>query len=455
MSDAPIHRVQDELCEYLASALQDELPVEVAERAKHHLLDSLAAMLSGSRLLPGQRAIEWVGPQGGTPEASVVGTSIVTTALNAVMANGMFGHADETDDANFEALIHPGCSIVPTALAMAERQHASGRAMLGAVVLGYDIAARMSRALGLEDFRKHGFSTHSIAATFGCATAAGALVGLNPQDNHYLLSYTAQQASGVACWAQDIEHVEKAFDFGAMPARAGITAATMVALGFTGVENVLMTDRGFFAAFDRFARPELLVEGLGHTYEVMNTSIKRWTAGYPIQAPLHAITQLTTDVQLDPSDIESIRVTIGSGGLHSVNRVAMGSIDLRHLMGLMLVDGDVTFESAHDHERVNDPDIAALRGLIVVSGSDELASDPVTKAILEIDSRTHGTLRHHTDAVRGTPSNPMDREDVEAKCRPLIASVLGDGVTDRLIEAVWSIEDVDDIVELRPLLTCS
>ena len=444
--------VMDSLCDYISQAAERELPPEVAERGKHHLLDTLAAMLSGSRLKPGERAIAWVEAQGGAPQAGVVGTSIVTNVINAAMANGMFGHADETDDANFEALVHPGCSVVPTALALGEREHVSGERLLRGVVLGYDVAARMSRALGLEEFRKDGVSTHSIGATFGCAATAGSLVGLDAARARYLLSYAAQQASGVACWAKDVEHIEKAFDFGAMPARAGLTAATMVAMGFTGVEDVFSADRGFFRAYDRFAQPQLLVEGLGERYEVMNTSIKRWAAGYPVQAPLHGISRIVEETPLDPAEIDAVRLVIGSGGLHSVDKVSMGSIDLRHLVALMLVDGEITFESAHDLERAHDPEVAAMRQRIEVTGSDELARDRVTRAILEIDSRPHGTIRHETDAVLGTPDNPMERKDVEAKCRPLIAPVLGEEAADRLIDAVWDVDRIDDVVDLRPLL---
>ena len=107
------------LSTHIAGVAKRPLPARVTERAKHHLLDTLSAMLSGAPLLPGRRAIEYVGAMGGTPEACVVGTRIVTTVVNAALANGMLAHADETDDAYYLALVHPGCAVVPAALAMA------------------------------------------------------------------------------------------------------------------------------------------------------------------------------------------------------------------------------------------------------------------------------------------------------------------------------------------------
>ena len=198
-----ISPVMRKLSAYIARATHRALPANVSERAKHHLLDTIAAMVSGAPLLPGRRAIEYVTALGGVPEACIVGTRVVTSAANAALANGMLAHADETDDAYYLALVHPGCSVVPAALALAERNRCQGTALLRAIVLGYDVCARISKALGVERFRSAGHSTHSYGGTFGAAAAAGALAGINGEQARYLLSYAAQQASGLSCWARD------------------------------------------------------------------------------------------------------------------------------------------------------------------------------------------------------------------------------------------------------------
>src|SRR5262245_46118780 len=129
------------LSEYVAGASARPLPDAVVEKARHHVLDTLAAMVSGSQLRPGVMAIGYVASLGGVAEASVVGTRIRTSAVNAALANGMLAHADETDDSHAPSRTHPGCAIIPAALAIAERGHASGERFLQSVVLGYDVAA--------------------------------------------------------------------------------------------------------------------------------------------------------------------------------------------------------------------------------------------------------------------------------------------------------------------------
>ncbi|MGQ0751529.1 MAG: MmgE/PrpD family protein [Betaproteobacteria bacterium] len=440
------------LSAYIAQAVRRPLPKDVTERAKHHLLDTLAAMVSGSPLLPGQRAIEYVRSQGGKPEACVVGSRILTTAVNAALANGMLAHADETDDAYYIALVHPGCAVVPAALAMAERQRRNGTALLRAIVLGYDVCARISKGLGVEKFRSAGFSTHSYGGAFGAAAAAGALAGIDADQARYLLSYAAQQASGLSCWARDTEHIEKAFDFGGMPARNGVTAATMVASRFTGVEDVFSGDRGFFHAHERFAEPELLVRGLGREFDIMQTAIKRWAVGYPIQAPLDALSSLIAAHGIKAPDVDRVVVTIDEQGARTVNQRRMADINVQHLAALMLVDGEIAFKSAHDEARLRDPAVARVRKRIELAGSAALSRAKTTQAIVEIMTRRGERFSHHTKAVRGSATNPMTRDEVALKSRDLLVPVLGKARTERLIATVWAIERLSDARSLRPLL---
>ncbi len=440
------------LAVYIAQAPRRPLPAAVTERTKHHLLDTLAAMVSGSRLLPGARAIAFAAAQGGTREACVIGSRVVTSAINAALANGMHAHADETDDTYYQALVHPGCSVVPVALAMGERNHAGGTALLRAMVLGYDVCARVSKALGLERFRSAGHSTHSFGGTFGSAAAAGALAGLNADQCRYLLSYAAQQASGLSCWARDTEHIEKAFDFGGMPARNGVTAALMAAMRFTGVEDVFSGDRGFLHAYGAAARPERLVQDLGRAFEIMNTAIKRWAVGYPIQAPLDAVANLIAVHGVRARDVERVRVTIDEQGARTVNQRRMASINIQHLVALMLVDGEITFASSHDGARLRDPAVAKLKERIDLTGSRALSRTRTTQAVVEITTRGGRRLRHHTKAVRGTATNPMTRDEVAAKSRDLLVPVIGGRRAGRLIETVWNIEQIGDVARLRPFL---
>ena len=118
-------------------------------------------------------AIKYVRGQGGVAEASVLTTDIRTSAMNAALANGMFGHADETDDFEPVTKAHPGCAVVPAALAMAEREGRSGNELLRAVALGYDLCCRFLMALGPDHVRATHRSAEGTSATFGAVGGRG------------------------------------------------------------------------------------------------------------------------------------------------------------------------------------------------------------------------------------------------------------------------------------------
>jgi 2-methylcitrate dehydratase PrpD len=226
------------LARYMVEAQERSLAPDVAREAKHRILDTLAAMVSGAHLKPGEMAILYARAQAGVEEASVLTTDIRTSAINAALVNAMMGHADETDDFHPATKAHPGCSVVPSALAMAEREGASGTELLNAVALGYDLCCRFLLALGADLVRRTHRSAEGISSTLGSVGAAAALARLDERGMRHALSYAAQQVSGVWSWVRDAEHVEKAFDFSGMGARNGVTAAIMAQMGFSGVWDV-------------------------------------------------------------------------------------------------------------------------------------------------------------------------------------------------------------------------
>ena len=338
-------------------------------------------------------------------------------------------------------------------MAIAERERRGGAALLRAVALGYDVCARLSMSLGDYEFRDAGHSTHTFGPTFGAAAAAGSLAGFDARQVRHLLSYTAQQVSGIACWMRDAEHVEKAFDFGGMPARNGVTAATMVSSGFSAVEDVFSGERNFYVAYGALGTPALLAKNLGRTYEIMNTNIKRWSVGSPIQAPLDSLLDLIRTHSLQAAGIEHVEVRVSTTGANTTDNRHIPDICMQHMVACMLLDGIVTFESSHDEKRMRDPKVLALRKKVTLIGDQALQKAlPSRQGIVTVTLKDGRKLRHHTKSVRGTAQNPMTRAEVDEKCFHLLAPVLGKGRARKLVDSVWTLERVKDVRTLRTLL---
>ena len=447
----PVSPVTTALADYVAKALDRELPAAVVARTKLHVLDTLAAMVSGSRLKPGELAARYVDSLGGKPQAMVIGTGIVTSAVNAALANAMAAHADETDDTNPVGPVHGGCGAVSAALATAELTGRTGNDMLRAVALGYDVGARLIISLGLGARRR--YSPSCLATTFVAAATAAAMLRLDPRQVRHALSYAGQQASGIGYWERDREHMEKAFDFGGMGARNGVMAATMVAFGFTAVEDPFSGSQSVFTALADNPAPGQLVAELGTRFEVFNTTIKKWCVGSPLQSVLDSVAVLLDDPAVRAGNIKRIAVEIPTDSLRIVDNSTIPDLCLQHLVALMIADRGATFASVHDVARMRDPDVLAIRRLVEVVPSEELqAAVPARQAIVRIETADGRSLSHRTSVVRGTARNPMDAKEVEAKALDLMAPVLGAARANELIATVNDLDRFGPVSGLRRLL---
>jgi 2-methylcitrate dehydratase PrpD len=440
------------LADYVAKTLDRELPPEVVVRTKLHVLDTLAAIVSGSRLKAGELAARYVDSLGGKPQAMVIGTGIMTSSVNAALANAMAAHADETDDTNPIGPVHLGCSALPAALATGELAGRSGRDLLRAVTLGYDIGARVVSALGVGQGPRRR-SPSVLTSTFIAAASAAAMLRLDPRQVRHTFSYAAQQASGIGFWTRDHEHVEKAFDFAGMGARNGVMAATMVALGFSAVDDPFIGRENVYTALADNPAPEKLIAELGSSYAVFGTTIKKWSVGAPLQAVLDSMATLLGDPGVRADNIRHIRVDMPTDSLRIVDNSTIPDLCLQHLVALMIVDRGAAFASVHDAARMSDPRVLAVRKLVELVASEELdKAVPARQAIVRIETADGRSLSHRTHVVRGTAANPMDAREVEAKALDLMAPVLGAARASELVAAVGNLDRIEAVSSLRRLL---
>lgn len=456
----PISPVMEKLSNYMSQAATRPLPEEVVEKAKHHVLDTFAAMISGSDLPPGRAALQFAHTYGGKEIATVAASRTVCGPVEAAFANGVLAHSDETDDSHGPSRSHPGVSVVPAAFAAGEQFGISGLHFLRAVILGYDIGPRVTMSMGGLAYQASTHrSTHGTVAVFAAGAAAGCAAGLNAQQMRFLLDYTAQQSSGIGAWARDAEHMEKAFLFGGKPAAGGVTTAMLIHSGWTGVDDIFSGPDNFFDAYAPRENGALkadasqLIDKLGERYEITRTNIKKWTVGSPIQAPLDALAGFFKKRSFTADDVQKVMVRIASDEANTVSNREMPDICMQHMVAIMLLDKTVTFASAHDKARMQDPAVLRQRAKVYVVADPRIdARRPRREAIVELTFADGTQLSEWVRDVRGTAENPMTRDEVVAKARDLITPVLGTADCSTLIGKLLSLESLRDIRDLRPLL---
>ena len=270
----------------------------------------------------------------------------------------------------------------------------------------------------------------------------------------YALSYAAQQVSGIWSWARDTEHVEKAFDFAGMGARNGVTAALMVQTGFTGVEDVLDGEHNLIEALSTEPKPEEMVAGLGSRFFVTETAIKTFSVGYPIQAPLDAFLILRRQHGLTVNNVERIVVRLPEDGARIVDNRAMPDVNCQYIIAVALSTAPFRSPTATPTSAWRTRRFVRRRSACeLVADRALMVPEAPRSGLVEVTLRDGRKVSHFTRHAPGTKENPLDTEGVNAKARSLMEPVLGARRTAALIERVNALEELDDVRDLRPLLT--
>ena len=424
------------------------------EKTKIHILDTIGAIVSGSLLKPGRLMIDFVRSQRGPEEATVPASNFKSTILLAALANGTMAHADETDDAHFPTVSHPGSVAVSAALPVAEREHRSGKELITAVVLGYDVMCRASKALDRQWMHDRGLHAGSMGGNFAAAAVASRLLGLRAEQIKYALALAGSQASGLSTWRQEREHIDKALSRAGLPARNGVTAALWAQAGFTGTPTIFEGPYNFIDSFSENAQPAELINDLGRRYEILDTSIKIYPAGQPIQATLHGYFTLVKKHGVKAEDIREVIVRLPEEQTHTINDRLIPDANCQFQLAVAMLDGKVDFHSAHDAERMQARDVLEMKKRVKLVADAELTRQfpAVRAAIVElalVDGRHFEML---VDRLPGAPYNPLSAKEVEEKFSSLTVPVLGSDKSQKIMAWTRNLEARDDVSGLGAFL---
>jgi 2-methylcitrate dehydratase PrpD len=227
----------------------------------------------------------------------------------------------------------------------------------------------------------------------------------------------------------------------------------MVHSGMTGVEEPFTGQGNFFDGFALKANPDIITDALGQRFEIMEASIKKWCVGSPIQSVLDATQALIDEHGVKADNAKRVVITMPDDRMHIVNNGDMPDVCVQHLVAMSIVDGTVTFASVHDHDRMSDPAVQAVRKNVELVGSSELTvAKPARQGIVEVDLSDGRKVRHHAVAVRGTPDNPMTTKEIETKAIDLVAPISGEAKAQGLVKAIAGLGSLRSVRELRLLL---
>lgn len=442
-----------ELSEFVCSQKLDDLPSEVVERAEHILLDTLGAMLSASssRYSAGKVLRDYVGAVGGTPECTLVGGDERSSCINAALLNGTLGYYSDVESHHPGAIMHAAAITVPTALAMAEREGSSGADLLTAIVLGIDMACRVSNAIGPVALYRRGLHPTCIAGGFGAATAAGYLLGLDPAALRRAWGLTGTQASGLLAWETDDTEHSRPFNPG-IAARNGTTAALLASLTFGGPPDIFEGKFNIFGAYADTPHLAALTIGLGEQFMINELAIKLYSCCAFLHPGLDALDQILVEENLGPNDVSAIRLRFPRSGVALIDNNPLRSHCGQYILPIYALERKITIDDILSDRR-GEPAIAALHANVHVLGDDELDEEFPERytSITEVDSGNK-TFSRRVAYAKGCAENPLTTAELETKFKTLAGTVLDDQHVEMMISTVSDISSARSVNALTTLL---
>jgi 2-methylcitrate dehydratase PrpD len=434
--------VTRQLAEFLAAARWDDLPPHVVEDARRAVLDWLGSALAGALEPPARMAQDVAAGFGRSAACTVFGAGRASAAA-AAFANGVASHILELDDVHKGSTLHPAAPIIPAALAVAEREHADGRAFLLAVVLGYEAALRIGEAVNPSHYRF--WHPTGTAATFGAAVAAGSLLKLDAARMTDALGSAGTQAAGL--WEFNADGAMSKHLHPGKAAMNGVISADLARAGFTGAARILEGDRGFFRAMSESHDASRVTHRLGAIWKISENCYKL----HSCCGHTHTAIDCALDLAPPAAGLESIHIETYGPGYAIVSNPApqtpyQAKFSIAYCVAAAVLDARVGLDQ-FTRERIASAGITDLLARTRVTVENDLtAKYPAAwPARLTIATRDGATLRAAADYPRGNPENPVSTAALEAKFRALVEPRLGTAAAEAAIGSVRSLESCPDM----------
>ena len=391
-------------------------PADARHRAAIAVCDTIGVILAGAPEPAARIARTVVGADGHGP-CRVLGTSSSASAADAALLNGVAAHALDFDDMCFVSLAHPSCALVPAALAAAELVEASGRSVLDAYVIGFEIECRLGITMNPRHYHERGWHCTSSIGTLGAAAAAARVLGLDAAATAHALGIAASSACGLK---ENIGTMVKPLHAG-MAARNGLMAARLAKEGFTASEFAIDGPQGYLTAMDSERPAAALADALADLdsrWEILDTgvTVKLYPSCAATHPPLDVLLDLKRRHGFTADDVEAIDVEVDSMTprllIYARPTSALeAKFSMPFCAAAAIVFGHPTIDT-FDVPRIRDERVQALMTRVTLRANPafDSAGPPLSQARVSVRLRDGRTVADRADGARGYPGRLSDGE---------------------------------------------
>ena len=445
--------VTEAVAHFIANSRYEDLPAAAIHEAKVAILDCIGVTIAGVATATGRTINRIVDAVQARKVATVIGSGIETDPANAALVNGTTGHALDFDDVNWTMIAHPTVAILPAVLALAEERGASGREVLLAYIVGFEIGAKLGGAVHPKHY-EHGWHATGTLGTVAAAAAAARLVGLDAEKTRFALGIAASSAAGVR---QNFGTDTKPFHAG-NAARAGVLAVQLAEQGFNADRNIFESQWGIFNVFSEpgHYRPEALYKSLGAPWDIVSPGVlvKMYPSCVSTHTSIDAMLKLCRENDIKPDQVESVDVGVVYLStkmlIHDRPRTGLeGKFSMPYCMARAMLNRKVVLSDFTDSS-VLQPDAQELlkrvKMRIEPSVSDSWRPGLPRPAIVTISMKDGRVFSQRVDNPSGNAGN-LDLDLLYAKFRNC-ARWLGENNVQPAENALRNLEAIGNIKEL-------
>lgn len=448
-------RKLDKLVSFVEELKFENIPTNVVERAKRHFLDAIGAALAGTTSDAFLKVLRQSCLTEPSFDCLVWGTKYHFSSTVAAFANGVAAHALELDDTG--GCDHSGAVVVPSILSLLPvlGRPVSGRELLTAMIVGYEVGRRVLEACGgYAAHNNDGWHSTATCGVFGASAACAKLMGLSGEKLKSAITLSSSACSGLWAFVHDSSQSKKLH--AGLASKGGIGAALLAREGMEG-PSYLFDDiwGGFLKTYAKdHAESEALYEGLGMIWKLMRCSIKPYASCRGTHSSIDAVIELMEDYGISVDEIKAVKIHLSPFlynmcGTRDLSSLASAQMSLPYALTAIITLGDAGL-NAYQPEYFNSASTKDFMDRIVLKVDDNC--DPSREPDVTLDSSDGRSFTTRVDIALGNPRNPMSDKILLSKFEELAGRVLAPEKVAQTILMCLSLEKLDDGKALLDLL---
>jgi 2-methylcitrate dehydratase PrpD len=436
--------ITKELSRFVTDTGFEDLQADLIDAVKKAFLDFVGVTIAARKDPVALAFLAYVRRTDGAEEASILGYDAKTSMLNAALVNGVMSHILDYDDAHSVVRTHPSSPLIPAILAAGEHEDVTGKELITAYAVGYEVSVRLGYAFGKKWYEK-GWHATPVLGRFGAAAGASKILHLNPKQVFTAFVLSAMQAGGT----RDVfGTMGKPFNSG-KASMDGLFSALLAREGFLIERDILSREDSYFPhLFSEEFEPRYLTEDVGYRFHLLETSFKPHAACLLIHPAIDGVLALRDKIPgpeyVDRINIEVAPLALKVTGTRTAEDPLQAKFSMPISCAIALVYGRAT-ESFFSQSTVSDPSVTRIAERIEILPNEKMTEDEASISILLKNGEIFCTRITHP---RGSPENPMTLREIVHKTEDLLSGHMKEETIRRLIDTLLHLEDLKSTVEL-------